>query len=466
MTESLPPFNIGLEQSLLGALLLNLDAMDIVADIVSADDLFEPVHREMFKRLAVARQDGRRLDLRLFIASLGEGGRTDAGGMPLSQYVARVTAEASSVLNAPDYARGIRDLADRRRALEGLEIAAAGLRNPNADIRALAEGAIADLDGLVTARSPAMLAAVSIGKAATQALEAAEAARANGGKITGVTSGLIELDDKLSGFQPGEFIVLAGRPGMGKTALGVSLARRAAGVGHRVLYWSGEMLGPALAQRVLTDLAFDRGATICYTALRSGNLSDADLAQLHAAEQRLRDLPLRIEQQPSLTVSQIGARARRMQQRGGLDLLLVDHMQKVKPRDRYRGNPVMEMGEISGSLAALAKELGVPVIGLCQLSRKNEERGDRRPELSDLRWSGDIEQDADVVLFVYREAYYLQRQRPPEECEKRDRHFARLTDTQNQLSVIVAKQRQGPIGTIDVFCHIGVNAIRDAARVA
>jgi replicative DNA helicase len=223
------------------------------------------------------------------------------------------------------------------------------------------------------------------------------------------------------------------------------------------------MTASALGQRAASDLAFD-GAAVPYFLMRSGQLTDTQLAAIKQARRDFAALPLFIEQEPGLTVSQIGSRARRLKQRGGLAFLVVDHLHKIRPSDRYRGNQTAETGEISGALAALAKELDLAVILLCQLNRQSEGRDDKRPQLADLRWSGDIEQDADAVLFVYREAYYLDRQSAERDADAEAARIARLCDVQNVMEINVAKQRQGPLGTVKVFCDIACDAIRNEAR--
>jgi replicative DNA helicase len=288
------------------------------------------------------------------------------------------------------------------------------------------------------------------------------------GELPGMTWGLRDLNEKTGGIHRGELVVLAARPSMGKTALAVTVSRLTAEAGYPGLFFSLEMIGRALADRVLADIAFDHRYPIEYSRIGKGDLSDREATRLIDAQQQLKRLDLRVGQEPALTVSQIAARARRHQQsleRAGkrLGVVIVDHMHLVRASERYKGNRTAEITEISGGLKSLAKELDVPVIALAQLSRGPETREEKRPMLSDFRDSGSIEQDADVICFLYREAYYLGRTVCAEPAKDGER-LARLHQVERELEVLISKQRSGPIGTVKVFCDIGCNAIRDAAR--
>ncbi len=288
----------------------------------------------------------------------------------------------------------------------------------------------------------------------------------NPGKLAGISWGLRDLDFKTGGMKRGEMFVLAGRPGMGKTALALCVARAAAELGEPSLFFSLEMGSISLADRNLADVAFDRHNPIPYYSIANGTLSNAQAQRVIEAGRKQRDVPLTIDPAPGLTVSQMAARARKHKQaleRQGKRLgpVFVDHMHIVKPSNRYSGARVNEVGEISAALKSLAKELDVPVIALAQLSRGLESREDKRPTTADLRDSGSIEQDADAIIFVYREAYYLERATGGTAEQERIR-IDRLLDVNDRLEAIVAKQRNGPTGTINLFCNIACNAVRDA----
>jgi replicative DNA helicase len=259
--------------------------------------------------------------------------------------------------------------------------------------------------------------------------------------------------------------VMAGRPGMGKTALALCVARATASAGEPTFFASLEMGDVSLSDRNLADVAFERHRPIPYYDIANGTLNEAQARRVIEAARLQRELPLTIDPAPGLTISQIAARARRHKQileRQGLRLgpVIVDHMHIVRPSKRYSGNRVNEVGEISAALKALAKELDVPVIALAQLSRALESRDDKRPTMADLRDSGTIEQDADAIIFVYREAYYLERSTGAN-AEQEAVRVDRLIDAKDQLEAIVAKQRNGPTGTVKLFCDIACNAVRD-----
>src|SRR5262249_23296863 len=258
-----------------------------------------------------------------------------------------------------------------------------------------------------------------------------------------------------------------GRPGMGKTGLAVSSALQSARAGNHVLFFSLEMTATSLADRVLSDLCFDRNERIPYFDISNGHITNEQAERVIDVSRTLGMLPLKMEQQAWLTVSQITARARKYKQaleRDGktLELVIVDHMHIIKPSERYSGNRVGELTEISGGLKTLAKELNAPVVALAQLSRQVENRDDKRPTLSDLRDSGSIEQDADLIVFLYREAYYLERT----VCSgaEEEKRLARLREVRHLLEANIAKQRSGPTGLVSLFFDIASNAVRDMAR--
>ena len=333
---------------------------------------------------------------------------------------------------------------------------------PAADI---AGGAIELLDEIAMAASAGSTPQVSIREAGEKALERMQYGMQNPGKLAGMSWGLKGLDSKTGGLKRGELFILAGRPGMGKTALAICIARATAAAGEPTFLSSLEMGDVSVADRSLADLAHDRRDRIPYYDIANGTLNDAQAMRVIEAARQQREWPLQIDPAPGLTVSQIAARARRHKQtleRQGRRLgpVIVDHMHIVKPSNRYSGARVNEVGEISAALKGLAKELDVPVIALAQLSRALENRDDKRPTMADLRDSGTIEQDADAIIFVYREAYYLERSTGAN-AEQENARVDRLVDVKDQLEAIVAKQRNGPTGTVHLFCDIACNAVRD-----
>jgi replicative DNA helicase len=438
------------EQQLLGACLIWPDAVDMAVSIVEPEHFFEPVHAKIFEWLRDMRSRGQRTSALLLIAQLGQLGHKDIVGLPLAVFVARLCKEATTGVNVPDFAKVVRDWWERRQMQHVLEsglelIKCAPIEVLPAEIR---NETIEQLDAISSNQIPQATRALTIGEAAREAMTNLSDAIQRNGQLAGITFGLSDLDRRTSGIPQGELIIVAGRPGMGKTALGVHVALKAAESGARVLYCSLEMTAAALAQRALTALAFKLSGNrrgIPYSDLRSGrSITEDDFRLLRDAQDYLDGLPLVIEQQPSLSLAQIAMRARGLKQKHGLDLLILDHIHRIQPANRYRGDPTAEISEISSGCAALAKELHIGFLALCQLSRATETRDNKRPQLSDLRQSGSLEQDADVVLLAFREAYYQ----------------PQATDC---LELRIAKQRQGPTDTLKFFCAIESNVISDLA---
>lgn len=458
------------EQALLGAILLHNEAIDRVGGVVQASDFSEPLHSDLFTLFAEMRREGRAITPMLVVAALGQSGRAEISpGRPVSQYIARLASAATTIVNAPDFARTIRECADRRRMRDIAGLLNAGIgeaQNP----AALASQAIDQLDAIVSEQPRAQSNVTWIGDAAARSLDRMQWGMQNPGKLSGVSWGLRDLDAKTNGLQRGDLIILAGRPGMGKSGVALSGIRQSAEAGNNVLLFSLEMGDVSISDRVLSDITYADGAEIPYHSISRGAVSDAQAERLVLAAEAMRRLPVRIDQTAALSVPQMAARARRHKQkleRAGetLDLMIVDHMHLVKASERYAGNRVGEITEISGGLKALAKELDVPVLALAQLSRNVESRDDKRPMMSDLRDSGAIEQDADVIVFLYREAYYLERARC-DDPEKEDARLYRMITVKNTLEAIVAKQRNGPSGTVDLFFDPACNAARNLARPA
>ncbi len=459
------PHSIEAEQQLLGALLCYGEALELVENIVDAADFFEPLHRFLFEQFLKARDEGRRLSLPLVNALLTqEVKHTDIAGLTVSQYLARLAAGATTIVNAPDFARVVAEYADRRRIMSIGEALAGAAQTTLAAPAILATDSILELDAIATRRSSQHIISLSVGSAAEQSISRMQSAMANQGKITGVTTGIRKLDEKLNGWQRGDFVILAGRPGMGKSGLIISSARQSAEKGANVILFSLEMSAESVTDRMLTDTIYRVRNPIAYFDLARGNVSNEQAEVIIEAQQEFRRLSIKIDPQGALTASQIAARARRHKQlleRHGrtLDLVIVDHLHIMKASSRYAGNRVAEVTEISASLKALAKELNVPVVALAQLSRQVEARDDKQPTLADLRDSGSLEQDADAILFVYREGYYLQT--PMSDRGKDEDRLGRLAEVKNRVDVHIAKHRAGPTGRVELFFDPASNALRD-----
>ena len=449
------PFSIETEQEVLGALLTNNTVFEAVQDVLDAGHFFEVIHGQIYEIATTLIKMGKKaspVTVKTFLPS-----DHDIGGMTVSQYLARLVANATTIVNARDFANTIRDLADRRLIAE-----VAKSLDPKTAIDAaeLAAWGVEMLDQVVAQRSQTGAPAVTLKQSLARSVDAAANAYQSDGKLTGLSYGYSELDHKTLGAQNGELIVIAGRPGMGKTALGLGVTRNMGHAKKIGMFVSLEMGDVALTQRMISDEMYDR-QKLSYWQIRSGRFHEKDFEAMTEAVHRLEELPIKIEQQPQLTVAQIGARARQMKRRGGLNFVVVDHLGLVKASDRYAGSKVNETGETTGTLKALAKELDIPVFLLAQINRGVESRDDKRPTLADLRHSGDIEQDADTVMFLYREAYYLGLKEPRPGTPEFDIWTMDMERCWDQVEILVAKQRSGPTGTIKLVCDIAHNAIRD-----
>jgi replicative DNA helicase len=458
------PHNIEAEQGLLGAILINNEALGLVERLIEPGYFFEPIHQQIYRATANVIRAGKPatpVTLKDYLPA-----DLDVVGMSLNQYLATLCAEATTVINAADYAKIIRDLADRRTIIgiaEELQAVAAE-RPVDFSPDMLAQQAIERLDEIVTARTETNVPRVSIGGAAAQAVHRMSAVRARDGAIGGITTGLKTLDNRTDGLHREEFWLMAARPGMGKSGLMESSALKTAAAGYNGLIFSLEMGSSSLGSRAIADLLYQFNEPVSYWEITRGELADSQLQTVVDAARDLRNLNLVIDSQPSLTVSQIAVRARKhareLQRQGKiLDVVYVDHIHIIKPNDRYRGNRTAEITEISGALKALAKELNVAVVGLAQLNRSVEGRDDKRPTMADLRDSGSLEQDADLIVFLYREEYYLQRR--PSDPSSEDKRIARLAEVRNKLELNIAKQRNGPTGPLEIFFDAASNAARD-----
>lgn len=463
------PHDIEVEQAFLGAILWNNEVMDIVDGKLADADFFEPVHARLWAVFVEARRAGRVIDARLTAAALGSDAKVEiAPGMNVSQYVARLASCAITVAGAKDYAASIREMADMRRIVDIADSIKSQSVN-GISPSDMARVSIEALDGIVSANADTSAPRISAGDAATAAFERMIRTKDSGRAIVGAPYGLSRLDAATLGLAPGEMILIGARPSVGKTAVAISIARAAAEAGHGVIFFSLEMYGDALMERAMADVVYDHRRPITYRQIRAGKVTDDEIERLASAISHLKTLPFEIEQEPGQTAGQIVARSRKyklkLEQLPGpkLGLVIVDHVHLVRASGRYAGNRTAEVTEISGALKGMAKELGVAVLVLCQLNRANEGRDNKRPQLSDLRDSGALEQDADVVMFLHRDEYYLEREKG-KDAQAEDERISKLDRCKNLLEISIAKQRQGPVMMIEAFCEIGCNAIRNLAE--
>lgn len=443
------------EQGLIGAVLLHNEIFGAFGEKLTSADFFEGIHAEIWDILGKLIVAGKRADPRSIAAFLPAD--LKIGEMPIKKYLARLAAEGAIPNHAPQLADMIRDLSDRR-AMAG--VASELGKAQGGDPSELAAWAIEQLDGIVAARTVTGTPSLTMQESVARTVDTMAKAYQNDGKLTGMAYGLHDLDRKTSGLQRGELTILAGRPGMLKTGLALNWTRALCQAGYRGIFFSLEMGDQALTRRMLSDLIFDE-YDLPYFRMKSGRFTEKDFERVRDASMRLKDLPLRIEQQSGLTIAQIGLRARQMKRKGGLDFIVVDHMGHVAASERYRGNKVNETGEISGGLLRLCRELDIGLIALSQLTRGVEARDDKRPNLSDLRNSGDIEQDAAVVMMVYRESYYLQNREPKPGTPEYELWQNKIAACIDRLDIIIEKQRDGSTGLVKTFVSAGCNAVRD-----
>ena len=424
----LPPHSIEAEQSLLGGLLLDNNAWDRIADIVSQADFYRDDHRRIFGHIRKLVETGRPADVVTVFESIENANESDqTGGLAYLGEIANATPSAANIRR---YAEIVHERAVLRKLVTvGDEIAAAALNPAGRDVKALLDVAEQKVFEIAEAGNRNMQGFAQIDDLLGDVVNRIEVLynRENPSDITGLETGFTDLDHMTSGLQPGDMIVVAGRPSMGKTAFALNIAEHVGMVLQKpVAIFSLEMSGPQLAMRFLSS-----AGRLDQTKIRTGKLSDEDWERMSVALGKLHEAPIHIDETGAINASDLRARARRLhRQCGHLGLIVIDYLQlmtSVKDNE----NRATEISEISRSIKALAKELQVPVIALSQLSRKVEERNDKRPLMSDLRESGAIEQDADIILMMYREEYYK-----PDTTEK------------GVAEVIIGKHRNGPTGTV------------------
>ncbi len=457
-TYRVAPHNLEAEQALLGAILVNNDAFDRVSDFLRPDHFQEEIHRRIFEIASALIRAGKiatPVTLKTFL------GDQDLGGFTIPQYLARLAADATTIINAADYGRMVYDLAIRRNLISiGEEVVNVAYDAPvdhsprnqieeaERQLYTLAESGRAD--GGFQRFSDAL----------TTAIDVAATAYERDGKLSGIATGMTDLDRTLGGLQPSDLVVLAGRPAMGKTALATNIAFNIAKSyqfqvkpdgthettnGGIVGFFSLEMSAEQLATRIIAE----QSGVPSYK-IRRGDITEDDFHGITEAARDMQTVPFYIDQTGGISIAQLVARARRLKRQRGLDLLVIDYIQLLSGSRAGRDNRVQEITEITTGLKALAKELNVPILALSQLSRQVESRDDKRPQLSDLRESGSIEQDADVVMFVYREEYYLKNKQPREGTEEFVTWQTDMERSHGKAEVIIGKQRHGPTGTVEM----------------
>jgi replicative DNA helicase len=468
------PQNVEAEQALLGAILVNNEALYRVSDFLEPQHFFEPVHKRIYQvamELIRANKIANPVTIKTFLPA-----DMAIGDINLAQYLARLAAEATTIINAEDYGRSIYDLAIRR-ALIGIGEDMVNVaydadveQTPSTQIEE-AEKRLFELaekghyDGGFHAFETALV----------NAIDMASAAYKRDGHLSGLATGLDDLDRQMGGLQPSDLIILAGRPGMGKSALATNIAFNVAKAwagevqpdgsmktvnGGIVGLFSLEMSAEQLATRIIAEQS-----GVPSSDIRRGRITEDQFSAIVEAAREMQRIPLFIDQTGGLSIAQLAARERRLKRQRGLDLLIIDYIQLMQGSSKKGSdNRVQEVTEITNNLKSLAKELNVPIIGLSQLSRQVENRDDKRPQLSDLRESGSIEQDADVVMFIYREEYYLKNKMPKEGTEEFFKWQAEIDAAHGIAEVIVGKQRHGPTGTVRLHFEDNVTRFSNLAH--
>ncbi|MBM3560464.1 MAG: replicative DNA helicase [Alphaproteobacteria bacterium] len=474
------PHNVQAEASLIGAILANNRAFERVQDFLEPQHFADPAHGRVYaacKTLIERGQLAQPVTLRNYLErdqQLAEVGGVD--------YLARLAAAVITIYNARDLGQEIYDCFLRRELIDVgedvvLRAADHDLDEPATKQIEYAENRLFTLAQQGTSET----GFIPFQKAMTLALDLATAAYKRDGQLVGVPTGFSDLDRLLGGLHKSDLVIVAGRPAMGKTAFATNIAHyaarsvrretgddgRVAEVRETVAFFSLEMSSEQLATRILSEQAHVRS-----DAIRRGDIQEEEYNRVFAASQELNNLLLFIDDTPALSVSALRTRARRLKRTHGLSMIVVDYLQLLQPPgDRRSENRVQEVSEITRALKAVAKELQVPVLALSQLSRAVEQRDDKRPLLSDLRESGSIEQDADVVMFLYREEYYLRQAQDRREHESDEkfherlkRHEERLAACRNKAEVIIAKQRHGPVGIVELQFEGEFTRFADLAR--
>jgi len=450
-TQNEMPCNIEAEQALIGSILISNDIYDEITQIVDNKKFFDPIHAKIFSTIEMLISKGllaNPITLKNYFEN--NEGLKELGGQ---EYLVKITKFSTSLKQAIDYAKIIHEMHVRRELIKiSQDILNESYHNDEANVSGEeiiqnAEKSLFDL----AERGHFSQSFLKFENALKQTIEMAKSAYKNEEGIVGVPTGLTDLDARLGGMHKQDLIVIAGRPSMGKTALATNIAFHAAkniekkGLKSTVAFFSLEMSSEQLSTRILSEQSRIRSNDI-----RRGKVSEKEFEQFIETSKNIFDLPLYIDETPAITISAISNRSRRIKRLFGLDLIVVDYIQLMKSGSIRNDGRVQEISEITQGLKALAKELDVPVLALSQLSRAVEQRDDKKPQLSDLRESGSIEQDADVVMFVYRESYYLERKEPTVGSIEHAEWQQKMGEISHMAEIMISKQRHGPTGNVKV----------------
>ena len=446
------PMNIEAEQALIASLLTDNKAYEKVSDFLKPNHFYDNINSKIFEGIAKLIENNQLADpltLKNYFIQ-----KNELEFIRGDKYLIELAKNSTLLSNTKDYANQIYDLFLRREIIKisgdvTNEAHSFNLETTASDIIEKAESKLFNLSSIGDTSRDFQ----DFSNSLVQAINSAEAAYKREGQLSGIPTGFTDLDNLLGGLHKTDLIVLAGRPSMGKTALATNIAFKMSNLKSMddenkknvVGFFSLEMSSEQLATRILAE-----DSSISSEKIRRGELSSNDFQKIIKSSQNLSDLSLFIDDSPNLSISALRTRARRLKRKFGLDIIMIDYLQLLRPALQRPDNRVLEIAEMTRNLKALAKELDIPVVCLSQLSRQVEQRDDKRPQLSDLRESGAIEQDADVVMFVYREQYYLERKEPSPGSEDYQKWQEKMAKIHNVSEVIIAKQRHGPIGKVNL----------------
>ncbi len=443
------PSNLEAEQALLGSILVNNDIIDEVSTIINSTSFYDPAHTKIYEVIEILNNKGmiaNPITLKNYFEK--DDMLNEVGG---TEYLVKLTRFSSSTKQAIDYAKVIHEMYLRRElVLISDNLSSETLNSKGQTAEKIIEGTEKSLFDLAE-RGSFSQSFLKFNQALDQTIEMATLAMKNDKGIVGVPTGLTDLDEKLGGLHKSDLVILAGRPSMGKTALATNIAYHAAqNIMSRqdkssVAFFSLEMSSEQLSTRILSEQARIKSDDI-----RRGKVTEEEINRYIETSRNIYNLPLFIDETPAITIATLSNRARRIKRLFGVSLVVVDYIQLMRSTSNRTDNRVQEISEITQGLKALAKELNVPILALSQLSRAVEQRDDKQPQLADLRESGSIEQDADVVMFVYREAYYLERKQPKLGSIEHAEWQSKMNDVNGLADIILGKQRHGPTGTIKV----------------
>ena len=453
------PNNIEAEQSVIGTILVSNEIFDEINTIISSKNFYDPMHQKIFEAIENLIYKGM-LANPITLKNYFENEKDD---LNVPDYLVKVTKFSTSSRQGIEYSRIIYDMFVRRELIKISEgtIDSAKLKDLNISGKNIIENSEKLLFDLAE-KGSFNSSLVKFDEALKFTIEMATNAYKNEEGIVGVPTGLTDIDDRLGGLHKSDLIIIAGRPSMGKTALATNIAFNAAsklqesGKKSTVAFFSLEMSSEQLSTRILAEQS-----RIKSNDIRRGKISDEQFDKFIETSKNISELPLYIDETPAISIAAVSNRARRIKRLFGLEMIVVDYIQLMRGPTNNANNRVQEISEITQGLKAIAKELSVPVLALSQLSRAVEQRDDHKPLLSDLRESGSIEQDADVVMFVYRAAYYLERKEPQAATVEHAEWQAKMSEIAHLAQIIIAKQRHGPTGNVDLEFEAMFTKFRD-----